>query len=202
VKRVKRQAALTAALETFLEHGYAGTSLQRIAGRARVSTATLYKSFPTKAALFEAIVPELWALTAARNTPVAIGDPRSGLRTIGREIAAVCRHPTMLGFYRVFIAESRQFPELGRSLLEHGKMPYLSSIRAYLDAEMKQGNLSGWDGTRAASQFFAMIADQLFWPVLLSPDSAGTAERADDVVEEAISTILARYAFEGSLGVP
>jgi AcrR family transcriptional regulator len=93
VKRVKRQAALTAALETFLEHGYAGTSLQRIAGRARVSTATLYKSFPTKAALFEAIVPELWALTAARNTPVAIGDPRSGLRTIGREIAAVCRQP-------------------------------------------------------------------------------------------------------------
>jgi len=41
IKEEKRSAAVRAAMELFLEEGYERTSLQQVAGRADVSTATL-----------------------------------------------------------------------------------------------------------------------------------------------------------------
>ncbi|MGZ8690755.1 MAG: helix-turn-helix domain-containing protein, partial [Aeromicrobium sp.] len=49
-----RTAILAAATDLFLELGYDRTSLARVADRAGVSKATLFKQFPTKAELFEA----------------------------------------------------------------------------------------------------------------------------------------------------
>jgi AcrR family transcriptional regulator len=61
VKEEKRSAAVQAAMELFLEKGYARTSPLQVARRADLSSAILFKGFPTKAALFEAIVEEFWA---------------------------------------------------------------------------------------------------------------------------------------------
>src|SRR5690606_33376975 len=52
----KRKAILDAATDLFLEFGYDRTSLAQVAARAGVSKATLFKQFPTKAELFEAMV--------------------------------------------------------------------------------------------------------------------------------------------------
>ncbi len=79
-------------------------------------------------------------------------------------------------------------------MLENGKMPYIQCVSDYLKAEADAGYLTLEDSQRAARQFLAMIADQLFWPPLLMPDfqvSDGEAKRA---VEEALLTILARHA--------
>jgi TetR/AcrR family transcriptional regulator of autoinduction and epiphytic fitness len=61
VQKEKRAAILEAATELFLAEGYDGASLAKIATTAGVSTATLFKRFPTKADLFDAIVTEHWA---------------------------------------------------------------------------------------------------------------------------------------------
>ena len=193
VKVEKRQAVMTAAMDAFLELGYARSSLQQIANRARVSTATLYKRFPTKASLFEAVVPEFWSIAVEQRVHIEPGNPWIGLRTIGHEFAAICKHPKMLGLYRVFISESAQFPELGKSMLTRGKLPYVKRIKDYLDWETQAGNLSGWDNSRAASQFFGIITDQLFWPVLLASGFSVSTEDAAQTIEEAVLTIMARY---------
>jgi AcrR family transcriptional regulator len=62
IKEEKRTAVIHAAMELFLAQGYERTSLQQIGKRADVSTATLFKRFSTKAALFEAMVEEFWAV--------------------------------------------------------------------------------------------------------------------------------------------
>ena len=49
-----REKVLTAARETFAEHG-ASTSLEEIARRAQVGIGTLYRHFPTRQALLEAV---------------------------------------------------------------------------------------------------------------------------------------------------
>ncbi|MYS72304.1 TetR family transcriptional regulator, partial [Streptomyces sp. SID5926] len=81
----KREAITSSATALFLERGYGGTSLARIAEAAGVSKSTLFKQFPTKAALFEAIVIESWRQGAgqAPARPPA-GDLRAGLAVIGR----------------------------------------------------------------------------------------------------------------------
>ena len=68
VAQEKRALIVAAATELFLELGYDRTSLARSAARAGVSRATLFKQFPTKAALFDAIVTESWS-TAADEDP-------------------------------------------------------------------------------------------------------------------------------------
>lgn len=70
VAEEKRSQILEAATALFLELGYDRTSLARIAERSGVSRATLFKQFPTKAALFDAMITTSWSPpTRARPRP-------------------------------------------------------------------------------------------------------------------------------------
>lgn len=51
-----RRAIVEAALEAFLEHGYAGTTMQKIARSAGVVVETIYRAFDGKPGLFKAAV--------------------------------------------------------------------------------------------------------------------------------------------------
>ena len=51
----QRQAILRAAIEVFLERGYANASIDAIVARAGGSKATVYAYFPTKVQLFAAV---------------------------------------------------------------------------------------------------------------------------------------------------
>ena len=53
-----RQEILSAALRLFAEKGYHGTSMQEIAAEADFAVGTLYRFFPSKKALYEALVIE------------------------------------------------------------------------------------------------------------------------------------------------
>src|ERR1700704_4048193 len=53
-----RQVIYEAARHEFSENGYAATSIERVARRAGVSTKTLYRLIPNKAALFEGMVSD------------------------------------------------------------------------------------------------------------------------------------------------
>ncbi|WP_103383581.1 TetR/AcrR family transcriptional regulator [Pseudonocardia dioxanivorans] len=65
--RRNREKVLRAAQEAFAEHGM-GVPLDEIAGRAGVGPGTVYRHFPTKEALFEAVVAARMQdlITAAR----------------------------------------------------------------------------------------------------------------------------------------
>ncbi|WP_237223268.1 TetR/AcrR family transcriptional regulator [Spirochaeta thermophila] len=56
-----RMRILRAAQEEFMEHGFSGASMRRIARLAGTSTSNLYTYFPSKEALFEALVGDLYA---------------------------------------------------------------------------------------------------------------------------------------------
>src|SRR6478735_10730075 len=53
-----RQIIFDAARHAFAVNGFAATSTEELARRAGVSTKTLYRLFPAKAALFEAMVAD------------------------------------------------------------------------------------------------------------------------------------------------
>ncbi len=55
----KTQTILQAAKEEFLSHGYAATSMDRIAKRAGISKATIYNHFQDKQDLLKSLVKEL-----------------------------------------------------------------------------------------------------------------------------------------------
>src|SRR5690349_15666739 len=100
VQREKRAVILKAATDLFLAEGYDGASLAKVASAAGVSTATLFKRFPTKADLFDAIVTEQWAHENQEAPRPEPGDPRRGLTAIGRSYVELLTRPQMVALFR------------------------------------------------------------------------------------------------------
>lgn len=75
---------MDATLEELLDHGYAGLAIERVAARAGVSKATIYRHWDGKADLVSDSV------TADRPTPepVATGDVRADVLTVLQRLAA------------------------------------------------------------------------------------------------------------------
>ncbi|MDT0266673.1 TetR/AcrR family transcriptional regulator [Streptomyces sp. DSM 44915] len=192
----KRSAIIDAATRLFLDAGYDGTSLAKIAEAAGVSKATLFKQFPTKAALFEAIVTEYWRIEDDGNPHPHPGDLRAGLTAIGHRYVSLLTRPGMAGLFRIVIAEAPRFPELGETQFRLGKMPYFDSVRAYLEAERAAGTAHFADGRMAATQFLGMISNYVFWPRMLLVGWDPGAKAVAGAVEEAVATMLARYGTE------
>jgi len=190
----KRALILGAATELFAELGYDKTSLARVAERAGVSTATMFKQFPTKADLFEAIVLQFWA--AGPSTDVAApepGAPAAGLRTLGHRYAELLRRPGMAGLHRMVIAEASRFPELGRVQFNLGKEPFFELVRDYINSEAAAGGLVVPDAVRATTEFLGMISNFVLWPQLLLQEWAPSDEDVDATINSAVETFLARY---------
>jgi TetR/AcrR family transcriptional regulator of autoinduction and epiphytic fitness len=193
VAQEKRAQIVTAATALFLELGYDRTSLARIAERSGVSRATLFKQFPTKAALFDAIVTESWS-TADEEDPPPAGDVVAGLSIIGRRYAALLSRPQMTDLFRIVIAELPRFPELAQAQFAQGKLPYFESVRRYLVAETEAGTAAVADADLATTQFLGMISNYLFWPRLLVPGWSVAPARASEVIDEAVTMMVTRYA--------
>jgi len=80
----KRQQILDAAVRTFARHGYHGTNLQRVATAAGMAKSSLYHYFPTREALFTALVRQLMRREVAvfRDLARAPGPPEERFRAL------------------------------------------------------------------------------------------------------------------------
>ncbi|WBU37998.1 TetR/AcrR family transcriptional regulator [Homoserinibacter sp. YIM 151385] len=195
VASAKRTLILTAATELFSELGYDKTSLARVAERAGVSTATMFKQFPTKADLFRAIVLQFWdaGTDPGGDASPEPGDPRAGLLALGRRYAGLLRRPGMAGLHRMVIAEAPRFPELARVQFDLGKEPFFELVRAYLGTEAAAGRLEVADDVRATTELLGMISNFVLWPQLLLQEWAPGDAEIDATIESAVETFLARY---------
>ncbi|MFQ6538212.1 MULTISPECIES: TetR/AcrR family transcriptional regulator [Aphanothece] len=119
----KRNAILEGARREFLRHGYAATSMDRVARAAAVSKATVYSHFSDKEALFRALTEQL---VGERLSELFGASPREALPSEPaaalRELAARCLasregQPPFLSFLRLVIGESERFPELARTFV-------------------------------------------------------------------------------------
>lgn len=191
----KRALITRAATDLFSEFGYDKTSLARVAERAGVSTATMFKQFPTKADLFEAIVLQFWAADPSADVaPPVPGDPVAALRVLGARYAELLGRPGMAGLHRMVIAEAPRFPELARVQFDLGKEPFFELVRDYIEAESVDGRLVVTDAVRATTEFLGMISNFVIWPQLLLPKWSPSDKAIAETVESAVQTFLARYA--------
>lgn len=67
-----RTAILDAALELFSHRGYGATSMRDIAGKAGVSTGSVYHHFSDKEAIFQALLEQFQAITRRPDFPINV----------------------------------------------------------------------------------------------------------------------------------
>ncbi|WP_236783894.1 TetR/AcrR family transcriptional regulator [Azospirillum humicireducens] len=157
----KRAAILAIAGRTFLRHGYANASMDGIVAEAGGSKSTLYRYFPSKAALFAAFVEEVGTVTRAAFATVDVEgkDAKAVLEETARAYLDLISTPSALAMTRLVMAEAGRFPEVGRIFYEHGIQRTERQIAAILKRLAERGDVpdrSGLARPGAAAQFRAL----------------------------------------------
>jgi AcrR family transcriptional regulator len=142
-RKEARPAELTAAaLELFVEKGFAATRLDDVAKRAGVSKGTLYLYFDSKEELFKAvvregIVPKLGEAEQLIHT--FSGSSADLLREIMRRWWLELGATKLAGITKLMMAEAGNFPELARFYNDE----VIQRANAMLMAVMKRGIVAG-----------------------------------------------------------
>ena len=140
-KEARPQELTAAALELFVEKGFAATRLDEIAARAGVSKGTLYLYFESKEELFKAVIREgLLPLLAEGETLLATMPGRAGelFRTIVLRWWEMVGEGPISGIPKLIVAEARNFPEIARfyadEVIERGKRLFIAVFQRGIDS--------------------------------------------------------------------
>lgn len=150
-----------------------------IAAEAQVSKQTIYNHFKSKDELFKAIISDI---TMELAFPLSIAKtagstPRQLLRAFARDFLDLILAPSSLALYRLIVAESARFPELGGDLYAAGAGRLSGLLADYLEWETKQGRLAVQDPEAAAELLIGMLTGLLQFRALLG--NADTVTEAE-----------------------
>ncbi len=193
--QAKREQVIEAGARLFLEQGYGAASMDEVARRAQVSKATIYSYFASKQALFEAIIGQRCASMIPSNIAIDLAEhtPTAALTLIGRRFLALLLSSTALPLYRVVLAESPRFPELGEGFYRNGPSRVAASLAAYLEAQHTKGTLDVPDARLAAEQFFGMILGQMHLRMLLNVTGPPSEDEREKAVATAVGVFVKGY---------
>jgi len=116
-KDARPEEIVNAALEEFVERGFAATRLEDVARRAGVTKGTLYLYFKNKEALFKAVVRQTIVPVIAQGESTArsfAGSARELLEQLVREYWRLVYETSLAGIPKLMMAEASNFPQLAR----------------------------------------------------------------------------------------
>jgi AcrR family transcriptional regulator len=183
---------LDAAMAILLEEGYQGLTIDGVAARAEVGRPTIYRRWPSKAALVVAALARSTGLAPAPDT----GSLRGDLLAVQRHQVALMNSDVFRRVMPGLIADLTTDPELSQSYLAEYIAPRRQSVWDALDRGIDRGELSA-DVDRA------FISDLLTGPLFYKALGRGerlerrAADRTVDVVLAAFGSAPTRNARRG-----
>lgn len=191
----RRQAYIDAAQRLFFAHGYGGTSMNAIAAAVGGSKTTLWNLFPSKLALFEAVVETVVrdygaALTVDLDTAP---DVESGLLRMGEALMATIMSAPITELHRLVMGEAGRVPELGRAMFEAGPGPGMARFAAWLDQQMQAGRIRRGDPALAAQQFCGLCRSGVVERHLMGMVTPDAADQSQREVQAAVATFMAAW---------
>ncbi|MFM0200777.1 TetR/AcrR family transcriptional regulator [Paraburkholderia fungorum] len=191
----KRAAVIAAAIEEFLAAGFDATSMDRIAARASVSKRTVYNHFPSKEALFAAILRQLWESSDTGAAPVysAAHPLRAQLLQLLLKKLGLLNDEAFLSLARVAIAAGIHSPERARDMVTRmGERE--EDLTVWIRAAAADGRLKTPDPMFASQQLQGLVKAFAFWPQVTMGQPPLSVDEQRQVAESAADMFLARYA--------
>jgi AcrR family transcriptional regulator len=186
---------LAIARAAFLREGYAAASMSEIAAKVGGSKATLYSYFPSKKDLFAAVIEEevRQVLAPLFEIGETEGDVRTVLERFARRFLELLLTEDMVDFYRLIVAESARFPEVGQAAYEIGVQHGIDRMAGYFAAAMERGELRRADPSVAVSQFMDLCSGELHRRRLFGIVGADDRDAVEKQARDAVATFLAAY---------
>jgi AcrR family transcriptional regulator len=155
-----RKRILEAAFAAFVERGYAETSTNEIASRARVSKRELYSLVGNKQQMLVACITERAASVGAR-VPMPIPRDREILARMltdfGTRLLTEVTAPTTMAVFRIAIAEAERTPEIAQALDSIAREASRAALREMLTQARSARLLGAADVAEMSEQFLALL---------------------------------------------
>lgn len=175
---------LDAAVDVFFARGYGETSIEAIAARAGIGKLTLYRRFPGKAVLFNAVVTRLFDqwIAALADVGDSDGTVDDVLTAMGRQMLSIVLSPISIAFHRILFAEASRLPELCATMYQHRvRADDEDPIRAILRRLVARGALRHDDIGFLDYQFIQLIIARPLRHALLGAPPMTAAAREEHV---------------------
>ncbi|MGZ3461272.1 MAG: TetR/AcrR family transcriptional regulator [Archangium sp.] len=154
--RDTRRLILDAALDLFSEGGFAGTSMRQIARAVGVRESALYHHFPSKAAIFEAMLQEMGPgkaerLEALDLDAVVAGGLEHFLGFLAHGMVEEWATPREQKFVRLMLAEAPRWKEAG--LIQGSVLSGRKRLGQLFEALARRGAIRPGDSELYAMEF-------------------------------------------------
>jgi TetR/AcrR family transcriptional regulator of autoinduction and epiphytic fitness len=194
-----REAIVEAAERLFLERGFGAVSMDDLAEAAGVARRTLYNQFTSKEEIFREMLLRVSGQLEDTFPPglETQGDVEHVLRRIAGMILDLHKHPEYVGFLRMVVADSRQFPWIAAEFATVMD-PQTERLTRYLAHLTSLGVLQCRDPLLAAHQLMGILNEFSLWPLLMG--RVRIAVSTDELIEETIRMFLQHYRRPQSKG--
>jgi AcrR family transcriptional regulator len=184
-----RGVIFEAARHEFAASGYAATSMDSVARRAGVSTKTLYRLNPNKAALFEGMITSRIDTFASvvRVRACDGSDIKGALREALVIWGELILDGEVIALQRLILADGEKFPEIVETFYHKAIRRTEHTLANWLKAQSERGLIKVDDAETAAGMLLGMLVFQPQRAVLFGhappPDRAELERRAETVAE-------------------
>jgi AcrR family transcriptional regulator len=166
---------LEAAMELFVEKGFAGTRLDDVAERAGLSKAAIYLYFDDKLALFQGVIRQvviskfdaIEGMVAAHRGPVAALIP-----AMLQFMASRIEETPLASIAKLVIAESRAFPEIGRFYLKEVIGRGIPMFEGLIRRGIAQGDFRDVDPVLTVRSIVGPMLLAILWKTVFEPIGA------------------------------
>jgi AcrR family transcriptional regulator len=165
-KEARPAELMAAALELFVEKGFAGTRLEDVATRAGVSKGTLYLYFDSKEALFKAVIQE--GIVPILEEGAGLIDGFEGstadlMRALIGEWWQRIGNTHLAGISKLMISEAGNFPELAIYYHDTVIVRGRDLMRRTLQRGIASGEFRAVDVETAIDVIFAPVLMLVIW---------------------------------------
>src|SRR5271169_977194 len=187
-----REAIVEAASRLFLQRGFGSVSMDELAGAAGLARRTLYNQFTSKEEIFREMLLKVSGHLEDAFPPgiETQGDVEEVLRLVARMILELHGRPEYLGFLRMVVADSRQFPWIAEEFAAVMD-PQTERLARYLAHLTAMGVLNCRNPMLAAHQFMGILNEFSLWPWMIGRQSLPVP--AAEIVEETVQMFLQHY---------
>ncbi len=192
-KQARPAELLSAALDLFVERGFAATRLDEVAARAGVSKGTLYLYFASKEELFKAVIQQGILPVLEQGEEMLAqhqGDARSLLEALMRRWWELTGNTRLGGIPKLMISEAGNFPEVARYYHENVIQRVHGMLAKVLRSGIASGEFRAVNIESAIDVISAPLLMLAIWQHSMAPCSCGGMQDAEAYLGTHIDLLL------------
>ena len=183
---------MAAAMDAFMELGFAQTSTLEIATRAQVSKRELYSLFGSKQAILAVCVSErAQRMRLPPDIPMARtrDELAEVLVRLGSTLLTEICNPHVVGVFRLAISEAQAAPEVARTL-DMARQSVRTAVREVIAKAHSAGLLGAADPDQMSGEYLSVLWGDLQLNLLLRLREAPAPAEAQRRAQHAVSVLL------------